>query len=68
MQFDVYGRLRLEVVRQDGEWRIFSIGAGLRSPVLDIVVPADLEPAHLRGFLEDIYHEYATPGAQVKQL
>ena len=68
LRFDIHGRMQLELVRHRDEWRMFRIGTGLRSPVLDFAVPAHLKPEELRAFLEDIYHEYAAPGTAVKRI
>ena len=45
LRFDIYGRLLIEVIRDESHWRVFSCGAGKRTPLDDIVIPAEI-PEH----------------------
>ncbi|NLS14412.1 hypothetical protein HGP28_16145 [Vibrio sp. SM6] len=59
--FNVFGK-RMVVVRHYDEWQLFSISeVGMRSRIYDVVIPSDLCESKLVQYLDDIYHEMATP-------
>ena len=66
MLFDIYGRFRVEVVQEHGQWCAYRPGVGTRMQVHDLVIPPDLAAAELGTFLDDIYHEYGRAGEVVR--
>ena len=67
-RFDVYGRFRIEVVRDGDRWVAYRLGVGTRRLDDGIVVPGSVSSEELRGFLEDLLHEYARPGHTLSPL
>ncbi len=60
VRFDVYGTL-MQIERDDLGWRLFRVGAeGKRSPV-QASIPDSVTEAELGQFLDDLFHEGATP-------
>jgi hypothetical protein len=68
MKLDVYGRFQLEVQREGSKWIVYRIEPGLRIRVPELAIPAELEAADIASFLDDIYHEMAGPGQNVRVL
>ena len=68
LEFDIYGRFTLVVIRTDSGWRAFRKGRGQSRPERDLVFPGDLEAGEICTFLDDWYHELATPGSEIRQL
>ncbi len=66
MLFDIYGRFRVEVVQEQGQWRAYRPGVGTRVRVNDLVIPPDLDATELATFLDDIYHEHGRSGEVVR--
>ncbi|WDE06331.1 hypothetical protein SG34_005250 [Thalassomonas viridans] len=60
IRFNVFGR-QMSVHQKDQQWLLFNESdTGMSSRVYDVVIPADLTRDDLAGYLDDIYHEYAT--------
>lgn len=60
LAFDVFGE-RMVVERSADGWRFFRAGPdGKRAPV-DVAIPAFIAEDELLQYLDDIYHELATP-------
>lgn len=68
MGFDVYGRFRLEVERENDAWEVYRRELGKRVKVTDLIVPQDLQERQIAAFLDDIFHELSGPGQSVKRL
>jgi len=68
LEFDIYGRFTLRLVRADGSWRAVRKGEGLSRPEHGLVIPDDLPAEELAAFLDDFYHESALPGQEVRRL
>ena len=68
MRFDVYGRFRLEIVREDERWLIYRLDLGKRRPMTDFVIPSDLGPEEIATYLDDMLHEEAGPGDSIRRL
>ncbi len=68
MRFDVYGRFRVDIERRDGAWVVYRVGAGTRAPMPDLVVPADVAADKLEDYLNDLLHELATPGREIRRV
>ena len=66
MLFDIYGRFRVDVVQEQGQWRAYRPGVGTSVRINDLVIPPDLDAAELGIFLDDIYHEYGRSGEVVR--
>lgn len=61
MKIDAFGR-HLEVMSENGGWRVFDLGTeGKRRPARDIVIPDFVQKDELLGYLDDLLHEYASP-------
>lgn len=59
MKLNVYGRI-LEPQREKEQWALFTLGEGKK--VRDsLVIPADYDLDKAIQFIEDIFHEAATP-------
>jgi hypothetical protein len=60
LSFDVFGRTL--IVERDGDrWRAIAVGPdGKRSPA-GVVIPGFVDEAELAQFLDDHFHEWATP-------
>ncbi|QJE00150.1 hypothetical protein HH212_09030 [Massilia forsythiae] len=68
MRFNIYGRFQLEVRRENDSWEVYRLGPGKRMKEDDLFIPPTLETEEIGTFLDDIYHELAGPGQDVKLL
>ena len=68
MRFDVYGRFRLEVQRENDSWVVYRLSLGRRVKLNDLFVPNVLAAEEIATFLDDIFHELSGPGQSVKLL
>ncbi|NKB58505.1 MAG: hypothetical protein GKS00_19425 [Alphaproteobacteria bacterium] len=68
MRFDIYGRYTLEVERQDDGWAVYRPDRGGRRRVFDFVIPSDLPDTEIATYLDDILHELAGLGAEIRRL
>lgn len=68
LRFDVYGRFHLEVYRIEGAWQVYRLGAGRKRLDGSVMLPRELTPSEIGKYLEDILHEYAVPGAEIRLL
>jgi hypothetical protein len=60
IKFNVFGK-QMSVLKKEQAWQLFNESdTGIRSRVYDVVIPADLKPAELATYLDDIYHEFST--------
>ena len=66
MRFDVYGRFKLDVVREGKQWTVYRLEPGKRIKVRDFAIPSSLQEAEVVIFVDDIYHELAQPGQTVQ--
>lgn len=59
-RFNVFGRI-VEVRREGAQWQVYRVGTdGKRTPA-GFVVPDFVEEEELAQFLEDLFHESASP-------
>jgi hypothetical protein len=59
--FDVFGK-RIQAMRGHSGWELFEIGnEGKQRCFGGAIVPPDLSEDQLLSFLDDLFHEYATP-------
>ncbi len=68
MRFDVYGRYRIDVVREGGRWIVYRLGTGLRTPHPEIRIPSGVAEAELETYLNDLLHELAEPGRILRRI
>jgi len=66
MRFNIYGRFRLEVRREQGRWMAYRLTSGTRVPEDELVIPAELAEDELAIYLDDIFHELAGPGQSLE--
>ncbi|HST02747.1 MAG TPA: hypothetical protein VLJ84_13905 [Usitatibacter sp.] len=66
MKVDIYGRLRLEIVREGERWAAYKLEPGKRLRLDDLVIPGWLSEADVIQHLDDHYHEAARPGQVVR--
>jgi hypothetical protein len=66
VKFDVYGRFQLEVVRENDSWAVYRLAPGKRVRTADFIIPPELEPNEVAGYLDDLFHEQAVPGKRVR--
>ena len=68
MKFDIYGRFQLDVRRENDAWEAYHLEAGKRAKVDELVIPAALDASEIATYLDDIYHEMAGIGQNVKLI
>ena len=68
MKFDVYGRFRLEVEREGDRWVAYKLEDGKRLVQRGLIIPATFEPSEIATYLDDLFHEMASPGDCVREL
>ncbi len=68
MRFDVYGRFKLEVIRDGGRWIAYRLDDGKRRMMPDLIVPSDLDADEVESYLDDMLHEWAGPGKKIRQI
>ena len=68
LRFSIYGRFRLEVIREQTGWVVYRLDLGKRRRIDDLAIPDDLPPEELATYLDDFYHEYAQPGQRVEPI
>jgi hypothetical protein len=68
LRFDVYGRFIIELCNERGAWQAYRVSEGKRVRDYDVVIPADLAPAEIAVYLDDLFHEWARPGQEVRQV
>jgi hypothetical protein len=62
LQFNIYGRFKVEVHREDDAWVAYRADLGKRCRIDDFAIPDDLPAEELASYLDAFYHEYAGPG------
>lgn len=51
----------LELIRKDDLWLVYTVGEGKRTLINDYVIPPQLTEDEAIVFLEDLFHEAASP-------
>lgn len=59
LRFDVFGR-EIAVERTPNGWRALLVGSEGKSRPAGFEIPPTLSEAELLGYLDDLFHEYAT--------
>ena len=60
LKFNVFGQLMLAELWSDG-WLLFVLGADGKRSRANIVIPDFVQEHEIEQYLDDIYHEMATP-------
>lgn len=68
MKFDIYGRFQIDVRRENDAWEAYHVEAGKRAKIDELIIPAAIEADELATYLDDIYHELAGIGQNVKRI
>ncbi len=68
MKFNIYDKLVLEITWNEGRWRAFRLREGRKIPESDLVIPPDLVESELVTFLDDMFHEWASPGSEIERM
>ena len=67
MRFDIFGRYEIEVARDAATWKAFRVGEGKRVP-LNLAIPPNLKEDEVQTYLDDLFHELATPGRRIRRV
>ena len=59
IRFDVFGR-EIAVEKTTSGWRPLFVGSEGKSRPADFEIPSTLGEDELSGYLDDLFHEYAT--------
>ena len=59
-ELNAYGK-RLELIKENSEWVVFSLGEGKKCREPELYIPSNLDSQGAIQFLEDLFHELATP-------
>jgi hypothetical protein len=59
-RFDVFGRIVI-VERCGDKWHVFAVDSDGKRSRADVVIPPFVEEEELAQYLDDLYHESATP-------
>lgn len=68
MRYDVYGRFRIEVRREGDRWVAYRLGEGVRRLDPDVQLPPETSAEEVRRALEDVFHEFASPGRTIEEI
>jgi len=66
VRFTVYGRFKLDVVREGNQWAVYRLEPGKRIKGREFTIPSSLPEAEIGTFLGDMYHELAGPGQTIQ--
>ena len=68
MKFDIYGKFKLDVVRDADTWVAYRLEPGKRIMIHDFSIPDFFDEDQLATHLDDTYHEMGGPGARVTRV
>jgi len=68
MKFSIYGRLQVEVRRENESWTVYRSESGKRARLSDVVIPAHLAAHEIATYLDDIFHEFPGLGQNIERL
>jgi hypothetical protein len=68
MKFDVYGRFVVEVIRRGEDWEVYRIEQGKRVRMREAAIPSEMSADQIPYFLDDLWHESASPGKTIRGL
>lgn len=66
--YDIYGRLQIEVVCRGNSRIAYRIISGKRLLERDFVIPDGYSENQIRTYLDDMLHEMARPGQEIKRI
>lgn len=62
MKLDIFGKKEMEVVHHNGEWLAFYLGnEGKKRKAQGIIIPSSLSEQEVVEYIDDLFHELATP-------
>ncbi len=62
MKYNVYKR-EIEIIKAHGTWTVFMLGSdGKKRVSHDIFIPSTVSEENMETYLEDLLHEWASPG------
>ena len=63
MKFNIFDRKLVRVLRKNGAWTVFYLGAeGKKRLATDIIIPAEVQADEVQDYLAVMFHESASPG------
>ena len=68
MLFDIYGRFKLEVLREADGWVAYRVEPGKKMKFPELAIPASLSAEEVAEYLDDLYHEMAKPNQTVQRI
>ncbi|HEY9696116.1 MAG TPA: hypothetical protein V6D10_02560 [Trichocoleus sp.] len=68
MKYNIYGKFKVEVVRQGNVWRVFRIGLGVKRPEPNVHIQLDASELEILVALDDAFHEWASPDANIEEI
>jgi len=68
MKLDIYGRFRLEVVREGERWVAFELDNGKRLRQPELIIPPTLAASEIATYLDDLFHEMSRPGDHITEI
>ncbi|MDD3182290.1 MAG: hypothetical protein PHD48_05765 [Alphaproteobacteria bacterium] len=66
--YDIYGRMQMEVVCRDESRTAYRIISGRRHLERDFVIPDGYSESQIRTYLDDMFHEMARPGQEIRLM
>ena len=67
LQFDVFGKLSIRLVKRPTGWLVSQVCEGTLRP-LNIPIPSGATPEEIAVILDDHFHELAGPGDVVTRV
>jgi len=61
MKLELFGKKRIEICHEGGNWILYSLSEGKRLKLADVVIPGHFSEDEAIVFLADLFHEAATP-------
>ena len=68
MKLDVYGKFKLDVVREADTWVAYRLEPGKRIVIHDFSIPDFFDEGQLATYLDDMYHEMGGLGERVTRV
>ena len=68
MKLDIYGRFRLEIIREGDRWVAFELDGGKRMRQQELIIPSGLAASEIASYLDDLYHEMSRPGDRITEI
>lgn len=69
MKLDLFGKKEMEVIHRNGEWLAFYCGSeGKKRKAEGVVIPGSLSEPEVIEYIDDLFHEWATPSHSVVKV